>query len=70
MVKVKGTRKCEQCIYWSGWALGCNYLTEEKRSRLIDENGNRYDPDYCDKFKAGKKKQGQQWIEMRMGRYK
>lgn len=70
MVKVKDTNVCKSCLYWSGWALGCNYLTEEKKSRLIDENGNRYNPDYCDKYKKGRKGKGQTWIDMKMGKYK
>ena len=70
VVRVKGTKICESCIYWSGWAEGCNYIVEEHKSRLIDENGKRYSSDLCDKYKKGKNVTGQSWKAAGMGRYK
>lgn len=70
MVKVKDTKICQSCIYWSGWSMGCNYSVEKKKSRLRDENGNRYDADYCDKYEKGRKEIGQLWKDLKKGRYK
>lgn len=70
MVKVKGTKICQSCIYWSGYSLGCSYMVEKNKSRLRDENGNKINPDYCDKYEKGKKSVGQVWIQLRKGSYK
>ena len=61
---------CEICYYSSKDSEGCGYMDETGHSRLRDENGNRYDPQYCDKYKEGKKGHGESWKKLQMGNYK
>lgn len=68
-VKVKDTKICESCKYWSDYSLGCNYIVEKKQSRNRDEFGNKTDPNYCDKYIEGKKKAGEVWLDLKMGIY-
>ena len=72
-VKVKGTNICKSCKYrgdWCGVNTGCNYLGVEKKSRLIEEDGSRGDPDYCTKYEKGRSVRENYWIKAKMGRYK
>lgn len=67
-VRVDNNKICSGCHYWGDWDGSCGYMVWEKKSRLIDENGNRYDHRYCDKFKPKKNKT--RWHEMNKGNYK
>ena len=60
---------CRSCIYSSTESDGCGYMYETGRSRLRDENGNKYDPKYCDKYIEGRKEHGEIWRKRQMGNY-
>ena len=53
-MKVKVGETCLSCKYWGSYTHSCSYLLVEKHSRLIDQDGNKGDPNYCDKYINGK----------------
>lgn len=50
MLRVKGTDVCKTCVYGGDYSEGCSYIAVHKKSRLI-ENGKRYNPEFCTKYK-------------------
>lgn len=70
MIKIGDSDYCKRCYYGSDTSEGCGYMAETGHTRLRDENGNRYDSQYCDKFKEGRKYHGENWKLRHMGNYK
>ena len=46
-------KKCHQCQWFGSYTRSCSYCLMNKKSRLRDENGNKIDPKYCDKYLEG-----------------
>lgn len=69
MVRIRGTAKCKSCIWGGEYSEGCSYMADTGHSRLI-ENGKRYNPDFCSKYKEGVREHGQKWKEVQKRRYK
>lgn len=61
---------CSNCYYSTLTSEGCSYMYETGQSRLRDKDGNRYDPQYCDKYKEGRKEFAESWQKRKMGNYK
>lgn len=53
-MKVKVGEKCLTCKYWGSHTRSCSFILVECHSRLRDKDGNKGDPNYCDKYVQGK----------------
>lgn len=51
---VKTGEICKKCIYYGGQTETCDYRLMTNKSRLVTD-GKRIDPQYCDKYVAGKR---------------
>lgn len=63
MVRVS-EETCKKCIWGGEYSEGCSYMVLNRKSRLI-ENGEKYNPKYCTKFKEGVKGLGETWKKER-----